>query len=125
MTMIVLDARRVKAFECLQELGKAAGRDSAYLDMLWGEFLADAELMGAFTYYLDHHSLSDSISCEGYGLTDLYFYNLRMAEMDRDIGKNGSDCDKEGARSGHLPADGPHAPRTGALSPSFLIRAVL
>ena len=94
--MIVLDARKMKAFECLQELGTAAGRDAAYLDTLWGEFLADAELMGAFMYYLDHHSLSDSISCEGYGLTDLYFYSLRMAEMDRDIGKNGSECDKEG-----------------------------
>ncbi len=46
-------------------------------------------------YYLDTHSLDDSLSCEGYGLTDLYFYNMRRYELRQDLGKNYADCNKE------------------------------
>ena len=93
--MIILDARRMKAYEYLGELGKFAGKDEDFLDELWGEFLMNEELMFAFMHYLDEHSLSDNIKCEGYGLTDLYFYNMRRFEMKQDIGKNYADCDKE------------------------------
>ena len=93
--MIILDARRIKAYECLKQLAEAAGKDEDYTEELWGELLFNEELMGAFMFYLDHHSLFDGISCRGYGLTDLYFYNMRRFEMRQDIGKNYSDCDKE------------------------------
>ncbi len=51
--------------------------------------------MGAFMYYLDHHSLYDGLSSEGYGLTDLYFYNLRRSEMQQDLGKSSPESNKE------------------------------
>ncbi|MCR5251629.1 MAG: hypothetical protein K6E50_13585 [Lachnospiraceae bacterium] len=94
--MIILDARRVKAYEYLYSLGSEAGKDEDYLEELWGELLSDSDLMGAFMYYLDHHGFYDGIECEGYGLTDLYFYNLRKHEVRNDAGKNGADCNKEG-----------------------------
>ena len=94
--MIILDARRIKAYEALTQLAEAADKDEAFKDTLWGELLKNVELMGAFMYYLDHHILYDGIQCRGYGLTDLYFYNMRRVEMKQDIGKNYADCDKEG-----------------------------
>lgn len=94
--MIILDARRIKAYECLEELGKIAGKEEEYLEELWGEFLMNDDLMGAFMYYLDHHTFNDTVQCEGYGLTDLYFYNMRLVELRQDIGKNYADCNKEG-----------------------------
>ena len=94
--MIILDARRVKAYECFTQLGEYAGKEEAYLENLWLELVSDDELMGAFMYYLDHHSLSDAVACRGYDLTDLYFYNMRQYEMGQDIGKNYADCNKEG-----------------------------
>ena len=93
--MIILDARRIKAYECLAELGKIAGKEEDFLEELWGEFLMSEDLMGAFMYYLDHHTFNDSVQCEGYGLTDLYFYNMRRIEMRQDIGKNYADSNKE------------------------------
>ena len=93
--MILLDTRRIKAYEFLHQIGEAVGEDEDYLEELWGEFLQSEELMGAFIYYLDHHTLYDGIRCEGYGLTDLYFYNMRRAEIRQDIGKNYGDSDKD------------------------------
>ncbi len=93
--MIIFDARRMMAYERLKELGALSGKDEDFLEELWAEFIADAELLGAFAYYLDNHSLYDGIECEGYGLTDLYFYNMRSYEMGQDVGKNYADCDKE------------------------------
>ncbi len=45
--MIILDARRIKAYEYLGELGKIAGRDESYLEELWGECLRNDGLMSA------------------------------------------------------------------------------
>lgn len=93
--MIILDSRRIKAYEYLGELGKIAAMDEEFLEELWGEFIQNDELMGAFMYYLDNHSFFDGMKCKGYGLTDLYFYNMRKYEVRQDIGKNYADCDKE------------------------------
>ena len=93
--MIILDARRIKAYEYLHDLCAFSGKDEAFFDELWGELLSYDNLMAAFMYYLDHHSLDDGIQCRGYGLTDLYFYNMRRAEVRQDIGKNYADCNKE------------------------------
>ena len=93
--MIIFDARRMMAYEKLKQLGTLAGKTDDYLEELWGEFITDAELLGAFAYYVDNHSLYDGIECRGYGLTDLYFYNMRSYEVGHDAGKNYADCDKE------------------------------
>ena len=93
--MIIFDARRVKAYEALQEVGKQSGKEVGFLDGLWTELCADEELFTEFVYYLENHSIKDEIKCEGYGLTDLYFYLMRRYEVGQDIGKNYADCDKE------------------------------
>ncbi len=93
--MIIFDARRVKAYEALQEVGRQAGKEAGFLDGLWTDLCADEELFTEFIYYLEHHSIKDEIKCRGYGLTDLYFYLMRRYEIRQDIGKNYGDCDKE------------------------------
>ena len=59
--MIILDSRRIKAYECLGELGKIAYMDEGFLEELWGEFLLNDDLMAAFMYYLDNHTFYDNI----------------------------------------------------------------
>ena len=80
--MIILDARRIKAYDTLNEIGRAAGKDTGFLDRLWTEMCAD-------------NGFKDELKCCGYGLTDLYFYLMRRFEVSQDIGKNYADCDKE------------------------------
>ena len=93
--MIILDARRIKAYDTLNEIGRAAGKDTGFLDRLWTEMCADKELYTEFVYYLENHGFKDELKCCGYGLTDLYFYLMRRFEVSQDIGKNYADCDKE------------------------------
>ena len=93
--MILFDARRVKAYECLKQLCETVGKQEEFAEKLWMEMLSDEGLMGEFMYYLDNHSLFGQLECKGYTLNDLYFYNMRQFEMMQDVGKNYSDCDKE------------------------------
>ena len=93
--MILFDARRIKAYECLKQLCDAVGKQEEFAEKLWLEMLSDEGLMGEFMYYLDKHSLFGQLECKGYTLNDLYFYNMRQFEMMQDVGKNYSDCDKE------------------------------
>ncbi|MCM1327616.1 MAG: hypothetical protein NC094_10600 [Bacteroidales bacterium] len=92
---IVYDARRVKAYEGLCALGEYAGKDLNWLDELWTELVSDSNLMKEFMYYLDHHTFLDEIKCRGYGLTDLYVWQMDRYNLIRDIGKNTSACNKE------------------------------
>ena len=93
--MIIYDARRIKAYEYLGTLCEYCGKDDEFKEGLWEELILDVELMGEFMYYLDNHSILDSMRFRGYSLTDLYFFNMRRAEVRQDIGKNYADSDKE------------------------------
>ncbi|MCR4689882.1 MAG: hypothetical protein K5739_00855 [Lachnospiraceae bacterium] len=95
MAAIILDGRRIKAFEALQTIGGSAGKDKAYLDALWEVLSLDQQLFSEFVYYLENRCFFDGIRQNGYGLTDLYFYLMRRYEVSHDVGKNLSDCDKE------------------------------
>ena len=95
MNGIIYDARRILAYEGFCELGKYAGRDEGWLKALWEDLVLDEGLMGEFMYYLDHHTLKDEIKCHGYGLTDLYVWQMSRYNLHRDIGKNTSACNKE------------------------------
>lgn len=95
MNTIIYDARRIKAYGKLQELGTYAEKDSLFIETLWRELLSDGELMVEFIYYLDHHCLLDAMKCEGYGLTDLYVWLLGQYNLMQDYGKNMADCNKE------------------------------
>lgn len=95
MSGIIYDARRIKAYEKIKNLGEYAGKTEEYINNLWTEIVMDSELMEEFMYYLDHHTLLDRMKCMGYGLTDLYVWNMRSFDLKRDSGKNTADCNKE------------------------------
>ena len=95
MSGIVLDGRRIMAYERLEQLCNYTGKDERFLSDIWLELVRDPELMVDFMYYLDHHSFCNRTVCRGYSLTDLYFYKIRRYNVKRDSGKNYADCDKE------------------------------
>lgn len=92
---ILLDARKVLAFEGLLALGEYSGRSKEWIDVLWSEILEEPRLMKEFIYYLDHHNFSGETICCGYGMTDLYVFQMSRYNLIRDIGKNTSGCNKE------------------------------
>ncbi|MBQ9199299.1 MAG: hypothetical protein IJ141_03905 [Lachnospiraceae bacterium] len=85
---IILDGRRIKAMEILYALGEYTGKSKEYIANLWSELLKDEGLMAEFMYYLDNHTFKDDYKYKEYGLTDIYFYNLRVAEINWDLGKD-------------------------------------
>ena len=48
-----------------------------------------------FIFYLEHHSLKDKVHCEGYGLTDLYIWQMNRYNIIGDSGKNTDTCNKD------------------------------
>ena len=95
MNGIVYDARRIMAFEGMCKLGEYAGKDETFVLSLWQELVADESLMKEFMYYLDHHTLLDADKCMGYGLSDIYVWQMDRYNLIRDIGKNTTVCNKE------------------------------
>ncbi len=95
MNGIIYDARKIKAYECLLALGKYAGKEEQWLGVLWECLLSDKGQMREFMYYLDHHTFCDEDRCKGYGLTDLYVWQMDRYNLIRDIGKNTECCNKE------------------------------
>lgn len=95
MNGIIYDARKIKAYECLLVLGEYAGKEEQWLGVLWECLLSDMGQMREFMYYLDHHTFCDEDRCKGYGLTDLYVWQMDRYNLIRDIGKNTECCNKE------------------------------
>ena len=93
---IIIDGRLIKAYDRLKALADYAGKTKDYADELWNELLLEERLMDELLYYLDNHTFLDKLKCSGYGLTDLYFFNMRNVEMKQDVGKNYADTNKEG-----------------------------
>jgi len=92
---IILDGRKIKAYEGFYALGEYAGRDMKWLDELWTMLVENGDLMDEFMFYLDNHSLSDNFKCKGYTLTDMYVFQMSRYNLIRDIGKNTEACNKE------------------------------
>lgn len=95
MAGILYDARRIKAYEGLLALGEIAEETKQWCDELWEELVFDAELLDEFVFYLEHHCLKDSVHCEGYGLTDLYIWQMNRYNLIGDSGKNTDACNKD------------------------------
>lgn len=95
MAGIVYDARRVKAYEGLLARGEIAGESKKWCDELWEELVMDSELLEELMFYLDHHYIKDRVHCEGYGLTDLYMWQMNTYNIIGDSGKNTEACNKE------------------------------
>lgn len=95
MSNIIIDARLLKAYDALNEIGRLSKRDEDFIETLWSEMSQSEDLMSEFIYYLDNHCFCDKAKCSGYGMTDIYFYLMRCYEVGQDIGKNYGDCDKD------------------------------
>lgn len=95
MSGILYDARMVKAYEGMVQLGGYARKSDGFIESLWADLLSDLELLKEFIYYLDHHTLLDQAKCRGYGLTDLYVWQMDRYNLIREIGKNTEVCNKE------------------------------
>jgi hypothetical protein len=95
MAGILYDARRIKAYERLMELGEISGESRNWCDKLWEDIVFEGDLFDELIYFLDNHYLKDNIKCEGYGLTDLYMWQLNKFNVMGDSGKNTSLCNKD------------------------------
>lgn len=95
MNDIILDARRIKAFEAFTELGEYTGKEAGWLDELWGMLISRDELMTEFMYYIDNHSLLDNVSVSGISLTDIFVNQMGKYNLINDTGKNSRECNKE------------------------------
>ena len=83
------------AYEGMVQLGKYAGKRDEFIESLWADLILDEEITKEFMYYLDHHTLLDQAKCRGYGLTDLYVWQMDRYNLIREIGKNTEVCNKE------------------------------
>lgn len=92
---ILLDGRLLLTLEAFNSLGEYSKREKDWLDNLWQELLDEPSLMEEFMYYIDHHTFSDKNLCQGYGMTDLYVFQMSRYNLIRDIGKNTESCNKE------------------------------
>lgn len=95
MAGILYDARRIKAYEGLRTLGALAEETEQWCDALWEELVFEQELLEEFVYYLEHRSLLDKVRCEGYGMTDLYIWQMNRYNLIGDSGKNTDACNKD------------------------------
>ena len=95
MGTIILDARRIKAYERLRELAECVGRDETFVEKLWKFLVEDDAFMKEFVYYLDHHALLDEMKCCGYGIMDIYVWMIEHFNLMMDYGKNGQECNKD------------------------------
>ena len=90
------DARKVKVYECLCRLGEYAGQPVEWCNELWTDLLNDTEVYDEFVYYLEHHSFEDRVKFCGYGLTDMFVWQMDRYNLFHDSGKNTDMCNKEG-----------------------------
>ncbi len=95
MAGIVYDARRIKAYGGLLALGEIADETKEWCDELWEELVFDPGLLEELVFYLEHRFLMDKVRCEGYGLTDLYIWQMNRYNLIGDSGKNTDACNKD------------------------------
>lgn len=95
MSGILYDARKIKAYEAMQELCRLAGETEEWGNGLWAELLTDSELLEEMIYYLEHHSFLGKASVEGYTLIDLFIWQMDIYNLIADSGKNTESCNKE------------------------------
>ena len=95
MNGILYDARKIKVYEGLKQLCAYAGFSEDWSNRLWEILLTDGGLYREFVYYLEHHSLLDEEKVWGYGLTDLFIWQMDRSNLFLDTGKNTAACNKE------------------------------
>lgn len=73
---IILDSRKLMAYEDLKYLCEFTGKPQELADSIWQGLLQYPELYDEFLYYLDNRALKDKFTFKGYSLTDIYVYRL-------------------------------------------------
>ncbi len=94
-TNIIFDKRKLAAYQIATEYCSKKNLPPEFLQELWDGILIDTALYEEFIYFLEKDELSGHASCEGFTMFDLYFHHLREYNMQHDIGKNGTQCDKD------------------------------
>lgn len=95
MAGILYDARKIKIYEGLMALGEAAKEPTAWCEKLWEEIITAPDMLEELTFYLEHHYLTEKVTCCGYSLIDLYVWQMNKYNIIGDTGKNTSACNKE------------------------------
>ena len=95
MANIILDSRKLMAYEDLKYLCEFTGKPQELADSIWQGLLQYPELYDEFLYYLDNRALKDKFTFKGYSLTDIYVYRLTEHNLFSDTGKNTAACSKD------------------------------
>ncbi len=95
MQGIVYDATRVKVCKAFYEICDYAEFARERTDALWMEILSRKQVYRELIYYIAHHTFSDQLKVCGYGLCDLYVWQMNRYNLIKDTGKNPRTCNKE------------------------------
>ena len=60
-----------------------------------GRILSRKQVYRELVYYIAHHTFSDQLKVCGYGLCDLYVWQMNRYNLIKDTGKNPRTCNKE------------------------------
>ena len=89
------DATRVKVCKAFYEICDYAEFARERTDALWMEILSRKQVYRELVYYIAHHTFSDQLKVCGYGLCDLYVWQMNRYNLIKDTGKNPRTCNKE------------------------------
>ncbi len=87
MQGIVYDATRVKVCKAFYEICDYAEFARERTDALWMEILSRKQVYRELIYYIAHHTFSDQLKVCGYGLCDLYVWQMNRYNLIKDTGK--------------------------------------
>lgn len=96
MTGMIYDSSKIKAYENLKSLCSYAGESEEWCDGIWMEMVQDEELYEEFRYYMNHSAFRDRMRCCGYGLTDLFVWQMSRYHLRHDSGENTQNFHKVG-----------------------------
>ncbi len=92
---ILYDARKLKAMEFLYKLCEYALKEQGFADELWTRLINEGALYDEFVYYADNHTFLDRLKIRGYGMSDIYVWQMDKYNLVRELGKNPEACNKE------------------------------
>ena len=92
---ILYDARKLKAMEFLYKLCEYALKEQSFADELWTRLINEDALYDEFVYYADNHTFLDRLKIRGYGMSDIYVWQMDKYNLVRELGKNPEACNKE------------------------------
>jgi hypothetical protein len=92
---VIYDGRKIAAYSIAEEFCEACGWNDDFLADMWSEIINNPLLYDEFVYFLQTSSLTGNFTYEGYSMLDLYFYNLKLYNLQHDAGKNTDSCDKD------------------------------